>query len=124
MNISLRIERANHPTSRSLVQVSSSAERLSGSFRSCYLVTLTWAFTLFSSVRVIAYLPTLWAIHQSGDTSQHSLLTWLAWLGSNVTMAAWLHENNGQACNRAVGVSLANAVMCLAAVSLIAWHRI
>jgi hypothetical protein len=92
--------------------------------RAYYLRVLTWAFTLFSSARVIAYLPTLWAIHQSGDTSQHSLLTWCAWLGSNVTMAAWLHEQSGHVVNRAVGVNIANAGMCLATVALITWHRI
>jgi hypothetical protein len=91
--------------------------------RQTYLTLLTWAFTLFNSVRVFSYLPTLWAIHASGDSSQHSLITWLTWLGANVTMALWLYEHNGQRCNRAVMVNISNAVMCLATSALIAWHR-
>jgi hypothetical protein len=41
--------------------------------RRIYLALLTWGFALFSSVRILAYVPTMWAIHQSGDSSQHSL---------------------------------------------------
>jgi hypothetical protein len=44
--------------------------------RAAYLKLLTFAFALFSSARVVAYLPTIWAIHQSGDASQHSVWTW------------------------------------------------
>ena len=33
-----------------------------------------------------AYLPTIWAIHRSADSSQHSLWTWCTWLGANLTM--------------------------------------
>lgn len=94
------------------------------SAREVYLALLSWAFTLFNSVRVLSYLPTLWAIHQSGDSSQHSLVTWLTWLGANVTMALWLYEHNGQRCNRAVMVNVGNAVMCLATSVLIGWHRL
>lgn len=93
------------------------------SARKAYLALLTWAFTLFNSVRVFSYLPTLWAIHANGDSSQHSLVTWLTWLGANVTMGLWLYEHNGQRCNRAVMVNAGNAVMCLVTVLLIAWHR-
>jgi hypothetical protein len=48
--------------------------------------------TARAGVRAVtqAYLPTLWAIHVSGDSSQHSLWTWATWFGANVTMAAWL----------------------------------
>jgi hypothetical protein len=91
--------------------------------RKAYLTLLTWAFTLFNSVRALSYLPTLWAIHASGDSSQHSLVTWLTWLGANVTMALWLYEHNGQRCNRAVMVNVGNAVMCLVTSLLIAWYR-
>lgn len=91
--------------------------------RAAYLLGLAWAFTFFSSVRVISYLPTLWAIHTSGDSSQHSLITWLTWLGANATMALWLYENNGHRCDRVVTVNVGNAVMCLATTLLIAWHR-
>lgn len=90
---------------------------------SAYLRLLTWAFTLFNSVRVLAYLPTLWAIQASADASQHSLWTWLIWVGANATMAAWLYENNGRRMNRAIAVSIGNTGMCMAAVLLIATYR-
>ncbi len=92
--------------------------------RERYLLLLTWSFTFFSSVRVLSYLPTLWAIHASGDSSQHSALTWATWLGANLTMAAWLHEHNGRRVGRAVWVNLANAAMCSATLALICWHRL
>jgi hypothetical protein len=91
--------------------------------RAAYLRILTFTFALFSSVRVLAYLPTIWAIHQTGDSSQHSIWTWLTWAGANVTMAAWLYEENGQRPNRAIIVSLCNAAMCAATTALIAFHR-
>jgi hypothetical protein len=91
--------------------------------RAGYLVVLTWAFTLFNSVRMFAYLPTLWAIHETGDSSQHSLWTWCTWFGANLTMAAWLYEQNGQRVNRAVLVNLSNSLMCLAVTALIAGQR-
>ncbi|MBL8331100.1 MAG: hypothetical protein JNJ71_19845 [Rubrivivax sp.] len=98
--------------------------KLAASPRQLYLALLTWAFTLFNSVRVFSYLPTLWAIHLSGDSSQHSLITWLTWLGANVTMTLWLYEHNGQRCNRAVMVNASNAVMCLLTSLLIGCHRL
>jgi hypothetical protein len=79
---------------------------------------LTWAFGFFNSVRVLAYLPTTWAILSSGDSSQHSLWTWCIWLGANTTMAAWLHEHNGHRIDKAIVVTIGNALMCL--VNLIA----
>jgi hypothetical protein len=92
--------------------------------RAAYLTALTWAFALFSSVRLLSYLPTMWAIHQSGDSSQHSLWTWATWLGANVTMALWLREHEAtRRFNRAAMVNLGNAAMCAATVVLIAWHR-
>lgn len=94
-----------------------------GRARPAYLAALTWAFTLFNSVRTLAYLPTMWAIWASGDSSQHSLWTWCTWLGANATMAAWLYEHNGQRVNRAVIVNIGNATMCAATVVLIAAHR-
>jgi hypothetical protein len=89
-----------------------------------YLAVLTWAFTLFSAVRVFTYLPTMWAIQASGDSGQHSLWTWLTWSGANLTMAAWLYEHSGQRLNRAVGVNLGNAAMCLATTGLIVAQRL
>jgi hypothetical protein len=91
--------------------------------RPTYLAAVTWAFTLFNSVRMLSYLPTLSAIQTSGDSSQHSLWTWCTWLGANVTMAAWLYEQNGQRLRRAIAVNLGNASMCAATVALIAAHR-
>lgn len=88
-----------------------------------YLSVLTWLFTLFNSVRVLAYLPTLWAIVASGDSSQHSLLTWITWIGANATMAAWLYEHNGRHLNRAIAVNLCNTVMCLTISALIVAYR-
>ncbi|MCK6376762.1 MAG: hypothetical protein L6Q69_22060 [Zoogloea sp.] len=93
------------------------------SARGRYLATLAWLFAFFNSVRVLAYLPTLWSIHVSGDSSQHSWLTWATWAGANATMAAWLYENNGQRANRAVAVSACNAAMCVATLLLILFHR-
>lgn len=88
-----------------------------------YLSLLAWAFAFFNGVRVFAYLPTLWAIHQSGDSGQHSLWTWLTWFGANLTMAAWLYEQNGQRLNRAVCVHVGNSSMCLATLLLILCYR-
>lgn len=82
-----------------------------------------WSFALFSATRLLTYLPMLWAIHCSADSSQHSLLTWLAWVGSNLSMPAWLHENNGRRVDKAVVVTAGNAVMCTAACVLIAYYR-
>lgn len=91
--------------------------------RRLYLQLLTWAFTLFNSVRLLSYLPTMWAIHLSADSSQHSLWTWCTWLGANVTMAAWLYEHNGQRIDPAVSVNIVNATMCLMTAALIAVYR-
>ena len=91
---------------------------------STYLAVLTWLFTLFNSVRVLAYLPTLLAIFTSGDSSQHSLLTWITWVGANATMAAWLYEHNGRRLNRAIAVNCCNSLMCLATSVLIVAYRV
>lgn len=80
---------------------------------------LAWAFTLFSSARVGAYVPTIWALWQSGDSQQHSLFTWITWAGANATMALWLWEQNGRRPSRTVVVNLCNAVMCAATLVLI-----
>lgn len=94
--------------------------RCTGSF---YVCALNWSFAFFSTTRLLAYLPTLWAIHTSGDSSQHSLATWITWLGSNLVMAAWLYEHNGRRAHRAVLVTLGNGVMCGAACVFIACYR-
>ena len=87
--------------------------------RSLYLSVLTWSFAFFNSVRVLAYLPTIWAIYTSGDSQQHSWFTWLTWAGANATMAAWLYEQNSRRFTRAAAVNACNAVMCLATLVLI-----
>lgn len=91
--------------------------------RQAYLNVLTWAFTLFNSLRMASYLPTIWAVCASGDSSQHSLWTWGTWMGANLTMAGWLCEHHGQRLSRAAIVSLGNASMCTVMVVVIAVHR-
>ena len=92
--------------------------------RSRYLATLGALFTLFSSARVLAYLPTIWAVMSTGDSSQHSLWTWFTFFGGNATMAVWLWENNGRRRNAAIVASSGNALMCLAIIAVIAWMRL
>lgn len=87
--------------------------------QSLYLTVLTWSFTFFNSVRVLAYLPTIWAIYASGDSQQHSWFTWLTWAGANATMALWLYEQNSRRLTRAAAVNACNAVMCSATLVLI-----
>lgn len=91
---------------------------------SLYLRLLTWSFTLFNSVRVFAYLPTIWAIQQHGASDQHSLLTWITFAGANLSMALWLFEQNGRRVHRAVIVNAGNALMCTAIVLVIASQRL
>lgn len=87
--------------------------------RELYLRLLGWAFAFFGSVRVLSYLPTMVTIWQQGSSSQHSLLTWCTWLGANLTMALWLHENGDRRSRGAVWVNAGNAAMCAAIVALI-----
>jgi len=89
-----------------------------------YLAVLGWSFALFSTARMAAYLPTIWAIWSSGDSQQHSLLTWLTWTGANLTMAAWLYEQEGQRVTRSVAVNACNAGMCVATSVLIVALRV
>lgn len=91
--------------------------------RRSYLRVLATAFTLFNSIRIITYLPTILAIHASGDSSQYSLWTWLMWIGANGSMAAWLYENNGQKFDPASVVSAGNALMCVATCVTIVYYR-
>ena len=102
--------------------VATVAEAPSSQRRGC-LGLLTWAFMLFNSMRMVAYIPRAWAIYSTGDSSQHSLWTWCTWLGANVTMAAWLHEHNGNRIDKAVLINIGNATMCLVTVLLILHQR-
>ena len=111
------------PAPRPPQATSASAAAASG-WRPSYLAVLSWAFTLFNSVRVAAYLPTVWAIFSSGDSSQHSLWTWCTWFGANLTMALWLRERNGGHFDRAAVVNLGNATMCGFTLVLIVWFRL
>lgn len=97
--------------------------RVTDTPRTAYLRALTAAFMFFNSVRMLAYLPTTWAVLSHGDSSQHSLWTWCTWLGANITMAAWLYEHNGRCINRAVAVNIGNAAMCIVTVLVILAFR-
>ena len=92
-------------------------------WRALYVRALTWAFMLLTAARLVAYAPTVLAIVQSRDSHQHSLWTWLIWVGANLTMAAWMYEHNGQRMDKAIGVSLANAAACLLTTGVILWYR-
>jgi len=92
--------------------------------RAAYLRILAGAFVLFSAARVVACVPTIWAVAVSGDSSQHSLWTWFTFLGGNATMALWLWEQNDRRFNRAIAVSASNAFICLPIVGVIAWTRL
>lgn len=85
---------------------------------------LAWVFGLFGVLRIVAYLPTLHSIHASGGADQHSLFSWVTFLGANLTMAMWLHRGNGGRVDRAVLLNALNAVMCAAICALIAWTRL
>lgn len=91
--------------------------------RARYLVALAWAFTFFNAVRLLTYLPTLWAIHTSAASEQHSLLTWLAWFGANLTMGLWLREQADRRLDRAALVNFGNAAMCLVTAVVIVLYR-
>ena len=92
--------------------------------RSRYLAVLGVMFSLFSSARVIAYLPTIWAVVTTGHSSQHSLWTWCCWFGANLTMAGWLYEQNCRRCDRVVVLNAGNALMCAATIVLIVFYRL
>ena len=88
-----------------------------------YIRVLGWAFAFFNGVRLATYLPTIWAIQGSGASDQHSLLTWLAWCGANVTMALTLHEQNGRRFSWTALVNCGNAAMCAVTCIFIAVYR-
>lgn len=50
----------------------------------------------------MTYLPTMWAIYASANSNQHSLRTWIGWVGANASMAAWLYEGADRKLNRAM----------------------
>lgn len=93
-------------------------------WRAVYLRALLWSFTAFNLLRLATYLPTLWAIHNSARSDQHSLVTWIGWTFSNLTMALWLYEKSDHRVDAAVAINLGNAAMCAIASALIGWYRI
>lgn len=102
---------------------STASHRPLRSLRAAYLAALGWAVTLLGAVRLVSYLPTLWAIHASGDSSQHALATWLTWAAANAAMAAWLYEQHGRRADCTVVIHACNTVMCLLTVALITAYR-
>ena len=79
---------------------------------------------LFSAARIFSYLPTLWTLAHSSDSSQHSLWTWGTWFLANLTMTLWVVERNGSRLDRVALVNLGNTVMCLAVIALIVAVRL
>lgn len=84
-----------------------------------YLRCMRWVFLFFNSTRLFAYLPTIVTLWQQHGSNQHSLITWLVFAGANASMAAWLYEEHGRRLDRAIVVSIGNAVMCLTTALLI-----
>jgi hypothetical protein len=91
---------------------------------SVYVKLLVWTFGIFSFARVLAYLPTILAIYQAGDSGQHSLLTWATWLGAHLTMAAMLYEKSGRRIDATIAVTACNGAFCLLTVAVIVSQRI
>ena len=82
------------------------------------------AFALLNSLRIVVPLPTLAAIRASGHVDQHPLVTWLTFIGTNLTMALWLHERNGLRMNRAIATNTFSALMCGDIVTSVGWLRL
>lgn len=122
------IQGSGPPQARAAAIVSTPAARAPSRAQtithSRYLTALGALFAFFSSARVLAYLPTIWAVVASGDSSQHSLVTWLTFFGGNSTMAVWLWEHNGRRCNAAIAASGGNSLMCLAIIAVVIWTRL
>jgi len=91
-------------------------------WRAVYRTALKWSFSLFNAARLLTYLPTIWAINQSANSDQHSLLTWSAWAGANLTMALWLRERSAR-LDRASVINFGNAAMCVVTCVVILYHR-
>jgi hypothetical protein len=96
----------------------------SSTSRKAYLRLLAIAFTFFSSVRILTYVPTIWAIQVSQSSDQYSLFTWISWVGANGTMAAWAYESNGQKFDPVCIVNIGNALMCFATSIAIVYYRV
>lgn len=90
----------------------------------CGTSLLIWTFTIFNFLRILAYLPTIEAILVTGESDQHSLVTWLIFFGANVTMCCWLYEEAGRRFNQAGLTNCGNALMCGVICLLIVWTRL
>jgi hypothetical protein len=95
-----------------------------GQARARYVRVLGWLFAAFNVARVLTYLPSIWIVHASGDSSQHSAATWMTWVGANLTMLAWLYEHNGRRIDRSVLATGVNTAMCISMLAAILWVRI
>jgi len=84
-----------------------------------YATLVDWLFTVSSATRLLTYLPTMWTIYANANSSQHSLLTWIGWVGANASMTAWLYERAGRKLNKAIMVTAGTCVMCFATCLLI-----
>jgi hypothetical protein len=91
-------------------------------WRAVYVALLGGAFAFFNTVRLATYLPTLWTIHESGQSDQHSLVTWASWMLANLSTALWLVEKSGRV-DGVAALSFGNALMCAAVLLLIACYR-
>jgi hypothetical protein len=74
---------------------------------------------LLNSLPIVVSLPTLAAIRTSGRVDQHPLATWLTFLGTNLSLALWLHGRSGPRMNRAIAANTFSALMCGAIVASI-----
>lgn len=101
----------------------SPAAREAATRRGPYLRCVHWLFLVSSSGRLFAYLPTILTLWEQRSSNQHSLITWLVFAVANASMAAWLYEQHGRRLDRAILVSMGNAVMCTATAVLILTYR-
>lgn len=91
--------------------------------RRTYRRALRWVTSLFGSLRVFTYVPTILTLIASADSSQYSLLTWGAWVMANASMTASIYEQNGRKLDHLVLVNACNALMCLVTMAVICYYR-
>lgn len=91
--------------------------------RSLYRRVLNWSTNLFGSIRVLTYIPTIITLVVSAESSQHSLLTWSAWVLANASMTASIYESNGRKLTNLVLVNAGNTLMCLVTMAVIWYYR-
>lgn len=109
-------------TSIANVNIASHLDLTSPSRRK-YRHVLRWLTNLFGSLRVFTYFPTIITLWASADSSQYSLLTWVAWVMANATLTASIYEQNGRKVDNLVLVNGSNAMMCLATALVICYLR-